>query len=171
MSVDFSSIRGLPTPAALPPVQPTSDQRQALVLTSPQSSNTQSGNQDAAGVPGFPASRANVGSIASKALSTPTPVSAPPPDPAAQKVNEAAVRATAQEQRARLQEAIARLNDQLRRNARDLEFSIDETLDRPVITVLSRETGEVIRQIPTEAVLRIAYNIEDLKGLMLNEKI
>ena len=171
MSVDFSSIRGIPAPAALPPAQPVADQRQALASALPQRSDTQSVNQGASRAPGFPASGANVGTTGVKASATPIPAIAPQPDPAAQKANEAAARATAQEQRARLQEAIARLNDQVRRNARDLEFSIDQTLDRPVITVLSRESGEIIRQIPTEAVLRIAYNIEDLKGLMLNEKI
>jgi flagellar protein FlaG len=39
-----------------------------------------------------------------------------------------------------------------------------------VVTVRSAETGEVIRQIPNEVVVRVAHNIERVKGLLLNAK-
>jgi len=38
-----------------------------------------------------------------------------------------------------------------------------------VITVRSKHTGEVVRQIPSETVLKVAHSIEDMKGLLLNE--
>jgi uncharacterized FlaG/YvyC family protein len=34
------------------------------------------------------------------------------------------------------------------------------------VTVKSTATGEVIRQIPSEAVLRVAHTFEALKGLL-----
>jgi flagellar protein FlaG len=37
-----------------------------------------------------------------------------------------------------------------------------------VITVKNSSTGEVIRQIPDEALLRVAHNIDDIKGLLHN---
>jgi len=40
-----------------------------------------------------------------------------------------------------------------------------------VITVKNSHTGEVIRQIPDEAVMRVAHSLHDLKGLLLNEKV
>jgi hypothetical protein len=36
--------------------------------------------------------------------------------------------------------------------------------------VRSTDTGEVIRQIPNETVVRVAHNIEKVKGLLLNAK-
>jgi flagellar protein FlaG len=48
---------------------------------------------------------------------------------------------------------------------------MDEVADRMVITVRKTETGEVIRQIPDEALLRVAHNIEELKGLLHNKTI
>jgi uncharacterized FlaG/YvyC family protein len=36
--------------------------------------------------------------------------------------------------------------------------------------VRSSETGEVIRQIPNEVAVRLAHNIEKVKGLLLNAK-
>ncbi len=71
--------------------------------------------------------------------------------------------------RENLQEAIEKLNDQVERNGRGLNFSIDEQLNRPVITVRSTATGEIVRTIPNEVVLKVAHNIEDIKGLLLDQ--
>jgi flagellar protein FlaG len=73
------------------------------------------------------------------------------------------------ETRRQLEEAIQQLNDQAKRNGRDLNFRVDEAVDRTVITVRSKHTGEVVRQIPSETVLKVAHSIEDMKGLLLNE--
>lgn len=75
------------------------------------------------------------------------------------------------ELRQQLQETIKRLNDHLQQSAKNLVFSMDEQLNRFVITVRDAHSGEVVRQIPDEAVLKIAHNIEELKGILLNEKI
>lgn len=72
------------------------------------------------------------------------------------------------EMRRNLEEAIQRLNEQMKQNARNLNFSIDERANRTVITVKSTETGEVIRQIPNETVLNVAHNIEQIKGMLHN---
>lgn len=71
-----------------------------------------------------------------------------------------------QELRANLEAAIERLNQQVESNARGLRFSIDQELDRPVVVVRSTATGEVIRQIPNETVLKVARGLEDAKGLL-----
>lgn len=65
-----------------------------------------------------------------------------------------------------LRTAIAELNQQLESSGRQLGFAVDPVLKRPIITVRSSDTGEVIRQIPSEAVLRVAHTFEALKGLV-----
>jgi flagellar protein FlaG len=70
-----------------------------------------------------------------------------------------------------LREAIARLNEQMRSNGRALAFSIDEALNRTVITVTNSETGHVVRQIPDEALLRVAHNLDRVSGLLNDERI
>jgi len=67
-----------------------------------------------------------------------------------------------------LQESVSRINEFVQAVQRDLEFSIDEATGKQVITVLDRASEEVIRQIPTEAVLAIADNIETLKGILFS---
>lgn len=65
--------------------------------------------------------------------------------------------------------AVERLNESMRKSSRGLNFSIDKVADRMVITVKDVQSGEVIRQIPDEALLRVAHNIEEIRGLIYNE--
>ena len=75
-------------------------------------------------------------------------------------------RVEAEAQRRELKQAIERMNQQAIKDGRKLNFAMDEVTDQMVITVRKAETGEVIRQIPSEAVLRVAHNMEQLKGLV-----
>lgn len=65
--------------------------------------------------------------------------------------------------------------DELKRLAdnsgRALGFSQDEALNGPVITVSDLETGKVVRQIPTEVVVRVAHSIEKMKGLLFDKSL
>lgn len=73
------------------------------------------------------------------------------------------------QERVQLQQAIDQLNAQMKDKNRDLSFSLDERINRTIITVKKLETGEVVRQIPTEQVIKLAHSIEDMKGLLFNE--
>ena len=75
------------------------------------------------------------------------------------------------EMRANLEAAIEKLNQQVERNGRGLNFAIDEKLNRPVSTVRSTATGEIVRTIPNEVVIKVAHNIEDIKGLLMDHKL
>ena len=70
--------------------------------------------------------------------------------------------------RKNLQEAIQKLNDMLNNSGRAVSFSMDVKLGQPIIFVTNLSTGEVIRQIPNEVVVRVAHGIEDFKGMLHN---
>lgn len=71
---------------------------------------------------------------------------------------------------AELQQAVSQLNEHVQQIQRDLEFSIDESSGKTVVKVLNSENGEVVRQIPSDEMLRIARIIkeqmDDNKGLI-----
>ena len=69
-----------------------------------------------------------------------------------------------------LEQAVALLNDQLAVKNQGLGFSYDKSVKSPVITVSNLHTGEVVRQIPSEEVLRIAHKLDDLRGILYNQK-
>ena len=71
--------------------------------------------------------------------------------------------------RANLKDSIHRLNESMRDGGRNLNFHIDDKVGGPVVLVKNADTGEVVRQIPNEVVVRIAHSIEAFKGLLHNE--
>ena len=74
-----------------------------------------------------------------------------------------------QEAQRELQATTEHLNKQMAQNSRDLSFRVDDVAKMVVVTMKNRD-GDVIRQIPNEVVLRLAHNIENMKGLMQDEK-
>jgi len=77
----------------------------------------------------------------------------------------------AAEVRQTLQDAVSILNKQLNEHNRGIGFSLDDALETPVVTVRSTVTGEVVRQIPNEAAVRMAHSIESVKGLLINANV
>ena len=57
----------------------------------------------------------------------------------------------------------------MRDGGRNLSFSMDEKLGGLVIMVKNADTGEIVRQIPSDAVVRMAHNIDEFKGLLHND--
>jgi len=70
-----------------------------------------------------------------------------------------------------LQEAVNLLNEQMSATKQGLGFSYDESKKQAVIRVSNTATGEVIRQIPSEDVLRMAHQIDALKGILYNKAV
>ena len=68
-----------------------------------------------------------------------------------------------------LEVAIDRLNQQMRDGGRNVNFSVDKELGVFVVRVTKQDTGEVIRQIPNEAVLKVGHSVEALRGMLHNQ--
>ena len=63
-----------------------------------------------------------------------------------------------------LKQAVTELNQHIQNIERDLFFSVDDSSGRTVVKVVNSETEEVIRQIPSEEVLRISRSIHEQMG-------
>jgi len=63
-----------------------------------------------------------------------------------------------------LQQAVAKLNESVQQIQRDLLFSVDDSSGRTIVRVVNTETEEVVRQMPSEEVLRISRNLKDQMG-------
>ena len=60
-----------------------------------------------------------------------------------------------------LKKMVERLNEFVSDVQRDLKFSVDDASGRTVITVYHAETGEIVRQIPSEEALQIARAVAE----------
>lgn len=54
---------------------------------------------------------------------------------------------------------------------RNLEFSIDEPSGKVVVKVIASDSGEVVRQIPNEEVLKLANSLNDASSLLFSAKV
>lgn len=74
-----------------------------------------------------------------------------------------------------LQNVVKRLNEHVQMVNRDLQFSVDEQSGRSVIRVVNAETQELVRQIPSEEILRISQYIkeqtDEVSGLIFHTSV
>lgn len=60
--------------------------------------------------------------------------------------------------------ALEEINSQLRAWSTELQFELDPDIQKIVVSVRDSESGEVLRTIPSEAVIRIAKMIVKMQG-------
>lgn len=78
--------------------------------------------------------------------------------------------------REQLQALLDQVGDRIQPESRSLSFRINEDIDGVVVSVIDTETEELIRQIPAEAMVRIAETLQRIDastanaGLLLTEK-
>lgn len=108
------------------------------------------------------------------------------PAQSAQAAQQAARSVPLADQRARelsqesLQQLVAEFEQQPAVQSRSLSFVVNEDTGRTIVSVFDRETDELIRQIPSEEIVRVAKALQDLReqsgsslggsGLLLEEQ-
>ncbi len=94
----------------------------------------------------------------------PSPPSAPSPVEAAS----APVSVPAPEQ---VKQAAQMINKAIQTFSSNLEFSVDDAaVGKTVVKVVDKETGDMIRQIPSEEALDIARALDRLQGLLIRRQ-
>jgi flagellar protein FlaG len=76
-----------------------------------------------------------------------------------------------QPQPAQVQKAIEAFKQQIDTKApNSLAFSVDSANGKTIVKITDAETGEMIRQIPSEEMVAIAQSIDKLQGMLLQGK-
>ncbi len=69
-----------------------------------------------------------------------------------------------------MEQASKQIQGYLRESGRNLNVSVDESTGYYVARVVNPETGEVVRSLPSEETLRIARNIDQMRGMLVNQR-
>lgn len=72
--------------------------------------------------------------------------------------------------RQQLEEAVKAVNDFLQPINNSLQFNIDDETGKTIVKVVDATTNELIRQFPSEEMLSIAKAIDQMKGLLIQQK-
>ncbi len=67
------------------------------------------------------------------------------------------------------QALVRQISQQLEDSGRSLALSVDEVAGDIVTRVLNPNTGELVRSIPSEEMLRISRNLMSIEGLLINQ--
>lgn len=72
---------------------------------------------------------------------------------------------------AQLRNATDNINKVLKQSNKNLEFSVDTGTQKPVVKLIDTDTGDLIRQYPTEEMLAISSAIDQFQqGVLLKQK-
>ena len=79
---------------------------------------------------------------------------------------------------AQIDAAVSQLGEFLQNNNRQLDFSVDKASNKQVVKVTDAESGEIIRQIPSEEVLKLSERLQELQtdvgnavGLLFSKQV
>ena len=70
-----------------------------------------------------------------------------------------------------LEELVKELEKKFSMLNTQLKISIDKDTDMVIVKVIDKETKKIIRQIPPEYVLKIAKYLDEITGLLYNNKV
>jgi flagellar protein FlaG len=62
------------------------------------------------------------------------------------------------------------INKALQTFSRNIQFSVDESTGKSVVKVVDMETGDLIRQMPSQEALDIARALDRLQGMLIRQK-
>lgn len=73
-------------------------------------------------------------------------------------------------QGADLESAVSDIQSFVQAVKRGLEFSVDDSTGDVVVKVIDTDSGKLIRQIPSEELLKLAERLDDIRSLMFEAK-
>lgn len=102
----------------------------------------------------------------STVIATPDPAATATPAPATtdSSASGGATSDQANSQKMPLDKALDEINKQMKAWSTQLQFEIDPNVHQVVVSVIDAESGDVLRTIPSEAVLKIAKMIVNMQG-------
>ncbi|WP_410952754.1 flagellar protein FlaG [Pseudomonas sp. S1(2024)] len=107
----------------------------------------------------------------SSVLSAPTAQEASSAQPLSKLNAELPGMPTREVQRPELEKAVSDIQEYVKASQRQLDFSVDDSTGTLVVKVIATGSGEVIRQLPSEAALSLARSLAEGNGFLLDDNV
>lgn len=69
-----------------------------------------------------------------------------------------------------VEEAVKEFKSFVQDVQRNLDFSVDDSSGKFIVKVIDGDSGKLVRQIPSEELLKLTERLEDLRSLLFEEK-
>ena len=74
------------------------------------------------------------------------------------------------EEEKKLKDAADKANEFVKSINQELQFSVDKDTGQTVVKVMDKQSGDVIRQIPSEEMLELAKAMDTIQGLIIRKQ-
>jgi flagellar protein FlaG len=71
---------------------------------------------------------------------------------------------------AKIESFAQNLDDHLEKSEHNLKISVDKQTGKTIVKVVSKEDGKTIRQIPSEDLIKLVSRLDEMIGVMFDEK-
>jgi flagellar protein FlaG len=71
----------------------------------------------------------------------------------------------------KVREAVEEIQQFVNKVTTNVQFSVDNDTGRTIVSVVDAETKQVVRQIPTEDVMKIARALDRMQGIIFSGKV
>ena len=68
-------------------------------------------------------------------------------------------------------ESVEAANERLSSRGTSISMAIDKATDTVIVQIKDQQSGDTVRQIPSQQALQISRNIERLTGIMIDQKV
>ena len=68
-------------------------------------------------------------------------------------------------------ESVEAANERLSSRGTSISMTIDKATDTVIVQIKDQQSGDTVRQIPSQQALQISRNIERLTGIMIDQKV
>ena len=120
-------------------------------------------------------SASSAGALRQAVVDLPAALTAARATPAAEPAREAALiereKQAAKATSAQVSDAVAEINQSLQQASIGVQFEFDKEANTMITKVMDVESGEVIRQMPSEEVVRFSKALGKLQGLLVSQKV
>ena len=70
-----------------------------------------------------------------------------------------------------IREAVAQLEKMVTQFNRRFDISVNESINRIVVKVIDTESDKIIKEIPPEEIQHLLFRLQEMMGLLVDEKI
>ena len=78
---------------------------------------------------------------------------------------------TLETRRESCRESVEAANERLSSRGTSISMAIDKATDTVIVQIRDQQSGDTVRQIPSQQALQISRNIERLTGIMIDQKV
>ena len=70
-----------------------------------------------------------------------------------------------------IEKAVERANELARSLSRKLNFSYDDRINKVIVRVMEGDGDKLVRQIPTEEMIRLSVRMDEIMGMLIDQDV